>query len=182
MQRTHPHQQNALERHRAPTRISDHLPVLWHVVDGDTRGSIDRFHNRYKSPYLPANDRRYNRSRRALKSRPQRLNSARRKRVDRAIREVCEHRRWLLYAHNVRTTHVHVVVSIGSVKPGRALNAFKAYATRRMRQDGNWRKPHSPWADKGSKRRLWNERSLALAIDYVLYDQGDDPPDFDGPM
>ena len=34
----------------------------------------------------------------------------------------------------------------------------------------------SPWADKGSKRKLWNERSVARAIDYVLNGQGDDLP------
>jgi len=37
----------------------------------------------------------------------------------------------------------------------------------------------SPWAFKGSKRRLWNEQSVARAIDYVLYGQGDTLPDFD---
>jgi hypothetical protein len=70
-------------------------------------------------------------------------------------------------------------VSIGVVKPERALNAFKSYATRRMRRDGNWQEPHSPWADKGSKRYLWNERSLALAIDYVVNGQGGDLPDLE---
>ena len=99
--------------------------------------------------------------------------------VDNAIREVCEHRRWLLHAINVRTNHVHVVVSIGETKPGHALNALKAYATRRMRQDGNWKEEHSPWADKGSNRYLWNERSLALAIDYVINGQGDELPELE---
>ncbi len=49
-----------------------------------------------------------------------------------------------------------------------------------LREDGPW-PPHSfsPWADKGRKRRLWNERSVARAIEYVLYDQGGDLPDFD---
>jgi hypothetical protein len=40
-------------------------------------------------------------------------------------------------------------------------------------------KAHSPWADKGSKRYLWNEESLAAAIDYVLNEQGDDLPDLE---
>jgi REP element-mobilizing transposase RayT len=101
------------------------------------------------------------------------------KSVDSAIREVCAHRSWFLHALNVRTNHVHIVVSIGEEKPERALNAFKAYGTRRMRQDGNWQESHSPWADKGSKRRLWNERSLALAVDYVINGQGGDLPDLD---
>lgn len=88
-------------------------------------------------------------------------------------------REWLLHALKVRTNHVHTVVSIGAVKPDRALNAFKAYATRRMRKDGNWSESHSPWADKGSERYLWNERSLAFAIDYVINWQGEDLPEFD---
>lgn len=37
---------------------------------------------------------------------------------------------------NVRTNHAHAVVSIGVVKPERALSAFKANATRQMREDG----------------------------------------------
>ncbi|HEY6247718.1 MAG TPA: hypothetical protein VIX17_27465 [Pyrinomonadaceae bacterium] len=35
----------------------------------------------------------------------------------------------------------------------------------------------SPWADKGSKTRLWNE--VANAIDYVPNGQGNDLPNFD---
>ena len=69
--------------------------------------------------------------------------------------------------------------STGGIKPERALNAFKAYATRQMRNDGSWRESHSPWADRGSKRRLWNERSVAQAIDYVLNGQGDELPEFE---
>jgi len=38
---------------------------------------------------------------------------------------------------------------------------------------------HIPWADKGSNRRLWNQQSVARAVDYVLYGQGDDLPEFD---
>jgi hypothetical protein len=48
-----------------------------------------------------------------------------------------------------------------------------------MRLDGCWRHKYSPWAEKGSRRYLWNERSVALAIDYVLYGQGDELPNFD---
>ena len=64
-------------------------------------------------------------------------------------------------------------------KPSLVLNAFKANATRKLREDHLWPHPFSPWADKGSKRRLWNERSVANAIDYVLNGQGDDLPNFD---
>ena len=148
-------------------------------LHGDERGSIDRFHNRYKSPYLPKSDRRRRLNQRKLKSEPLSLDAKQRKSVDRALRQVCAYREWELHAVNVRTNHVHVVVSIGQTKPEQALNSFKSYATRQMRQDGSWVKSHSPWADKGSNRYLWNERSLAHAIDYVIRKQGEDFPVFE---
>jgi len=143
-------------------------------LHGDERGSIDRFHNRYKSPYLPRSDRRRDLNWSRLRSEPLTLNPRQRQSINLAVREVCVNREWILHALNVRTNHVHAVVTIGPIKPARALNAFKAYATRRMRLDGNWTEAHSPWADKGSKRALWNERSLTLAIDYVINGQGDE--------
>jgi hypothetical protein len=48
-----------------------------------------------------------------------------------------------------------------------------------MRHDNCRQHDYSPWAEKGSKRSLWNERSVARAIDYVLYEQVDELPDFD---
>ena len=141
-------------------------------LHGDERGATDRFHNTYKSPHLPRSDRRKKIAERELKCIPVILDALQRETVDAAIREVCDYRKWLLHALNVRTNHVHVVVSIGKDKPGRALNAFKAYATRQMRKAGVWQETHSPWADRGSKRHLWNERSLALAVDYVINSQG----------
>ena len=148
-------------------------------LHGDDRGSIDRFHNRYKSPYLPRSDRRHAINQRQLRTVPGSLNASQRQSVDSAIREVCAYRRWFLHALNVRTNHVHIVVSIGKIKPGKALNALKAYATRHMRQQGCWEYPHSPWADRGSQRYLLNEQSLALAIEYVTNGQGEDLPEFD---
>ncbi len=148
-------------------------------LHGDERGSIDRYHNQYKSPYLPRSDRRRDLNQSKLKSKPVTLDAKQRKSVNDAVREVCTYRHWDLRALNVRTNHVHVVVSTGFAKPERALNSFKSYATRHMREDGTWRESYSPWADKGSKRYLWNERSLALAIDYVVNGQGDDLPDLE---
>ena len=148
-------------------------------LHGDKRGSIDRFHNRYKSHYIDANEKWHRYNTETLENETLILDASQRQSVDRAIRETCQFRRWHLHALNVRTNHIHTVVSIGSIKPERALTAFKANATRQMRQDGGWHQGSSPWAEKGSKRYLWNERSVAQAIEYVLYGQGDDLPDFD---
>ena len=95
-----------------------------------------------------------------------------------AIKETCRIRKWDLYALAVRSNHIHSVVSADK-KPEQILGAFKANATRQLREDGLWSYSFSPWADKGSKRWLWNEESVTAAIDYVLYGQGNDLPDFD---
>ena len=148
-------------------------------LHGDERTSIDRFHHQYRAARIPSNAtwRRYNELQ--LKTEPVILDANRRRSVEDAIRDVCKFRGWSLHAVNVRTNHVHAVVTIGPAKPERALNDFKSYSTRRMRQNGCWHSEYSPWVDKGSKRHLWNERSVALAVDYVVNGQGDELPDFD---
>ena len=80
----------------------------------------------------------------------------------------------VLFGENVRTNHAHVVVSPGAKKPAIHLNAFKANATRRLREEGLFTLDGSPWSDKGSERWLWTEKHLDAAIDYVKYSQGDD--------
>ena len=79
----------------------------------------------------------------------------------------------MIYAINVRTNHVHIVVSISNAKPERALNDFKAYSTKKLRQNYCWKYDYSPWSEKGSKRYLWNESSIVKAVDYVINGQGD---------
>ena len=147
-------------------------------LHGDERGSIDRFNNSYRSPYIAADRKRFVRSQQALRAKPLILNAMQRKSVEAAIVETCGIRKWSLLASSVRTNHVHVVATAHS-PPGRVLNALKANATRQLRVDGLWSHSFSPWADKGSERWLWNEQSVARAVGYVLYGQGDQLPDFD---
>ena len=147
-------------------------------LHGDKRGSIDRFHNVYGSPYIPADARWQKYKQQLLKAKPLILNAKQRAVVGDAIRATCRIRQWSLLAINVRTNHVHIVVT-AQKKPEIVLNAFKANATRELRQKRLWPHAFSPWAFKGSKRRLWNEKSIERAIHYVLYGQGDDLPDFD---
>src|SRR5215510_7022423 len=102
-------------------------------LHGDERGSVDRDHNIYATPFLPRDQQREEEGRRRLKQAPVTLDEARRIVVDKSIREVCNHRGWTLRAINVRTNHVHTVVS-ASCRPEKVLNDFKAYATRDMRK------------------------------------------------
>ena len=134
---------------------------------------------KYGSPYIPPNDRWHLYNQQQLKSKPLILGARERKSIEAAIRETCQIREWSLLAINIRTNHVHTVV-IANRDPENVLTAFKANATRELRERHLWQDDFSPWVRKGSKRKLWNEQSVARAIDYVLYGQGEDLPDFDG--
>ena len=100
-----------------------------------------------------------------------RRHASQRQSIDTAVREVCEVRRWILHALNVRTNHVHVVVSVGPIKPERALNAFKSYATRALREAGLLSHEIKLWARHGSTVYLWKERDVEQAVEYVLLGQ-----------
>ena len=156
--------------------ISFRIYGTW--LHGDKRGSIDRHHNGYRDSYLPPNTAWQHHNHGKLKQNPFILGAKERGSVTKAIRETCGIRKWLLYALNVRTNHLHAVVT-AVCDPGVVLNAFKANSTRQLKEDQLWSHQFSPWADRGSKRLLWNERSVANAIDYALNCQGDNLPNFD---
>ena len=135
-------------------------------------GSVDRFHHSFGSPKLPADGARWRYNRHALLQPPVKMGKPERAIVEKTIEENCAIRKWSLWIINVRTNHVHAVVT-AHCKPERVLNAFKANATRQLRQAKRWEGEQSPWARGGSKRYLWTEKQLADAIAYVQYDQGE---------
>ena len=147
-------------------------------MHGDQRGSMDRKHNVYGSPRLAPNENREWVETMQQKHGPVELTAQQRRIVDMAAREVCLERGYVLLAINVRTNHVHAVIS-AACKPESVLNALKAYATRKLRQKRLISEDAKPWVRHGSTRYLWKERHVEKAIGYVLYDQGDYPPDFD---
>jgi REP element-mobilizing transposase RayT len=142
-------------------------------LHGDGRGSVDRFHNSYGSPFLPPNPRWLEFNRKNRKLPPVKLGLRQRAAVKVAIRESCQIRNWDLWTLNVRTNHIHTVVT-ASCKPEVILTAFKANSTRKLRESGYWSSNRSPWAERGSKKYLWTEDALNNAIAYVEYDQGEE--------
>jgi REP element-mobilizing transposase RayT len=136
-----------------------------------TPGSVDRFHNAYGTPRLVANEKRKQYNQHLLKQAPARLDPGKRAVVLSAIKETCEIRKWDLWASNVRSNHVHAVVT-ANCKPEPILIAFKANATRELRTANCWHSEQGPWARGGSRKYLWTEESLRKAIAYVLYEQG----------
>ena len=62
-------------------------------LHGDERGSIDRHHNRYKSPYIEPNPRWHRHNTEVLDGQPVILDARQRKSVERAIRTTCHFRK-----------------------------------------------------------------------------------------
>lgn len=163
-----------------PEFNDDHTPLGYLItfrahgtwLHGDERGSVDRFHRTYGTSMLPPSLQRANYERRLRKQQPVHLDSRKRASIESGILETCTIRNWHLWAFNIRTNHVHTVVS-ADCRPERILSALKANATRSMREAGCWTSDRSPWVYRGSKKYLWTEKQLDDAVAYVMCDQGE---------
>jgi REP element-mobilizing transposase RayT len=100
------------------------------------------------------------------------LDGMQRQIVEATLAEVCEYRRWKLYAANARTNHVHAVVE-ALAAPERMLVDFKAYSTRRLAERG-LAPGERVWNRHGSTRYLWCVAAVEAACHYVEHMQ-DEP-------
>ena len=134
---------------------------------------MDRTRNVYGTAKIAPNPRLEKSDAKQLKHPPISLDAKQREVVERAVREVCDHRRYALRAVNVRTNHVHTIVS--AMRPPEAvLDAFKSYSTRALRRAGLISAGTKPWVRHGSTIYLWKERDVAKAVEYVLLGQGNE--------
>jgi REP element-mobilizing transposase RayT len=147
-------------------------------LHGDQRGSMDRHgKNIYGTEKIGLDPVYSVTMERNMSSEPFLLKARPRAVVEAAIRSVCSHRGYGLSAIHVRTNHAHVVsTSSGPLDP--MMNAFKANATRELREAGLVAPDQRVWSRGGSTRYLWKPSNLERAINYVLNGQGDDLPDF----
>ncbi len=148
-------------------------------LHGDDRRSVDRHgKNIYGTPDIAPHKKLNETMKSELKQPEFLLGDLQRRIVDAAIRELCAERNYHLQAINVRTNHVHSVVSAQS-KPERIADAFKAFATKKLREANLSEMNSKIWSRGRSRRYLWKPRHVALAIDYVLFGQGDLPFEID---
>jgi REP element-mobilizing transposase RayT len=147
-------------------------------LHGDQRGSVDRHErNRYGAEKIGL-DPMYS----ALMDRnmypvPFLLDGKQRAIVENAIRHVCSVRNYGLIAINIRTNHAHVVASAATAAKI-VMNAFKANATRELRESSLVSVDQKVWSRGGSTRYLWKPKNVERAVDYTLNGQGEDLPDF----
>lgn len=143
-------------------------------LHGDERGSVDEQHKNYRTAFVSTDAKREQLDRDKLTRTPPLLDASARRIVEATIRRHVAIREWTLHAVNVRTNHVHVVVSCGDTHTEKAMAEMKAWTTRRLREAGCVSADATVWTHHGSKRYLWNEASLAKAVEYVSEKQGVD--------
>ena len=139
-------------------------------LHGDERRSMNRKQNVYGTPRIEPRPGLEDAEVKQRKHPPVTLNARQRSTVEDAVRQVCLYRKYLLNAINVRSNHVHTVVSAMS-KPEPILNSFKSYATRALRDACLLGSNLKPWARHGSTVYLWKEEDVAKALAYVLLGQ-----------
>lgn len=133
-------------------------------LHGDERGSVDPNHNEYLAPLICASPRLEARKALRLDHRGVVLGYAERQIVEAAIRGVCEFKGWRLHALNVRTNHVHIVVTSDN-PPERVMNTLKSWATRLLREAELVGADQHVWTRHGSTRHLWDHDSVVHSSD-----------------
>lgn len=86
--------------------------------------------------------------------------------VEATIDAVAAHREWALLARSVDWRHVHIVVA-AEVPANRAMVAFKAWCSRRLREAGLITQDRIVWTIGGSGRLLGDADSIQRAKQYV---------------
>ena len=93
------------------------------------------------------------------------LSSTDRKLVKETLVAHCEFRSWGLHALNVRSNHLHIVVTAADYQPDQAASQFKAWCTRKLKAAHPTRKRF--WTQGASCRWINSDDALAKANEYT---------------
>jgi REP element-mobilizing transposase RayT len=157
--------------------ITFHTYGTW--LHGQAPGSVDRQHNQFGTPFLPADRLQHADSRDKMTQPPYYLDPVRRDIVRDAIVEECRFRGWKLLALHVRSNHVHMVV-VAQCEPEAVMRMCKSQASKRLNQAGWEDASRKRWTTHGSTVYLWDEATVADKVDYTLNRQGDPMAVYDG--
>lgn len=145
-------------------------------LHGDERGSVDPTQNTPGTPRLPPNPHRAQRELASLKHPPFLIDAHARGVIDQTIREVAAHRHWTIRALNIRTNHIHIVITAPDHTPERVLIDLKSWSTRQLIENGCVTPDTHVWSRHGSTRWLNSQFSFDRACEYVANEQGADLP------
>ncbi|HEX3152413.1 MAG TPA: hypothetical protein VHR66_30345 [Gemmataceae bacterium] len=137
-------------------------------LHGDERGSFDR-----NGDFVPADPARREAAEAIMVDDPVILSTEQRAAVDALLVDACARRDWVLHARNVRTTHVHVVVS-AAVDGEIVRKKLKALASKELSEqaglpvDMGKNGAKKWWTEKGNIEEVETERQLAATVVYVV--------------
>ncbi len=141
-------------------------------LHGHESESVDRSQNKHGAPYLPPDEKKYQRQKENMNQDQYIIDNGRARIVLDSLKETSSHRKWNLLAAHVRSTHVHVVIH-SLTTPEKIMNDFKSYASRALNNAGFENSDRKRWTRHGSTRYLWKNNDIENAIRYVLHEQGD---------
>ncbi len=129
-------------------------------LPGDERGWVSACEAGIQRP----DAERYDQSSCRLADDPIVLTPHQREIVARTIDDHCRIRGWFIHVHNVRTNHIHVVLT-AQCEPEKPLDELKSWASRRLNADVGEKRRW--WTYHGSTKYIWDEAYLQNAIQYV---------------
>jgi REP element-mobilizing transposase RayT len=152
-------------------------PLAYHItwttygtwLSGDDRGWVESGVEGIRDP----DPKRRDEMRGRMKEEAVVLTPAQREVVEQTIRDHCCIRGWHLHTLNVRTNHIHVIVTADR-EPEDVLNQLKAWCSRKLSDQAGLTTAVAKkagrrrwWTEHGSTKWINNEQYLANAIRYV---------------
>ena len=131
-------------------------------LHGDERGSYRR-----GGKYIAPDQELYQQKRSITNQAMTFISNEQREVIENAIIEICRLKQWHLHEVNVRTNHVHLVVTAKEMIPERVMADLKARATFRMRKAGFLTTDQKLWTEHGSTVYLFTENNFLRACEYV---------------
>jgi|SRR5947209_5732471 len=144
------------------------IPLAYHItwttygtwLPGDDRGWVDRSVDGVQRPDIGRNCL----ARNLMTEEPVALTPEQRDVLRRTIVDHCALRQWKLHSVNVRSSHVHVVLTADR-PPDDVMNQLKSWCSRRLNE--RWPGRKKWWAYHGSTKWIWDTSYLDEAVDYV---------------
>lgn len=131
-------------------------------LPGDSRGWVD---DRRVGIHAP-DQKLYEANRSRLTDYPVTLTLTERNIVEKAIRDHCDIRMWSLHALNVRSNHVHLVVTAPQ-SPEEVMVQFKAWASRKLNESMQGGVARKWWTQHGSTKWINDHSYFENAVRYV---------------
>jgi REP element-mobilizing transposase RayT len=135
------------------------------------RLSVDPKHNVYGTRRIEFNNLLFEKKKNKLHHEPFVMNHAQRRNVLQTILSVCEYCHWRLFAANVRSNHLHMVIQSEQSKEY-VMTKIKAYASRNLNILNPENKNRQYWTRHGSTIPVCSKDYFYFLMDYVVNGQG----------